>query len=205
MEEVKEEKQKKLPYFHRTLSPEETALIGDISPKPITTADDKIAAASAETASGKAAVSGSAWNTAMTWEERDCTQWAIKKLPTLFEGKETLPTSTKYAVTLKGLSNAEGTAQIAHVRGKARFMYELSFDLKFSVSDETTEKKHKGKIAVSDVINDQLDDVEFAITWDKPPPGSEATALRNAVIGGSTLKRLIREKMTIFEADFRQI
>lgn len=200
MEEVKEDKAKavKLPYFHRTLSPEETALIGDISPKPITEST------AAEPSAGKLAT-GSAWNSAMTWEERDCTKWAMEKLPTLFADSEDVPKTNQYTVQIKGLSNTQGNAQIAHVRGKARFIYELSFDLKFSVSDEKSDNKYKGKISVADVINDQLDDIELAVTWtDKSPPGSELATVRNTIVG-TALRRLIRSKMAKFEEDFRQI
>jgi hypothetical protein len=199
---MEDDKQKavKLPYFHRVLSPEETALIGDTTPKPITEAKNVVVV---EPASGKLA-SGSAWNAANTWEERDCTKWALDKLPQLFKEQEELPKANQYTVQIKELSNAQGTAQIAHVRGKARFIYELSFDLKFSVS--TGDKKYKGKVAVADVINDQLDDIELALTWSKEtPPNSELATVRNAVIGGSALKKLIKGKMATFEEEFRQI
>uniref|UniRef100_A0A7S3GS10 Activator of Hsp90 ATPase AHSA1-like N-terminal domain-containing protein n=1 Tax=Spumella elongata TaxID=89044 RepID=A0A7S3GS10_9STRA len=201
MEEVKESKESKgvkLPYFHRTLSPEEMALIGDITPKAITVTADA-------TATGKIA-SGSAWNSAQTWEERDCTKWAMEKLPTLFENKEDLAKANQFIVQIKRLSNSQGSAQIAHVRGKARFIYELSFDLEFSVTDEKTSKKYKGKVAVSDVINDQLDDIEFALSWTgASPPNAELSTVRNAVIGGNALKKLIRTKIAIFEEDFRKL
>lgn len=197
MEETKDTKGVKLPYFHRTLSPEEMALIGDITPKPITEVASEPA--------GKIG-SGSAWNTANTWEERDCTKWALEKLPSLFQGKEELTKSNQYAVTVKELSNAQGSAQIAHVRGKARFIYELSFDLKFAVKDEKSDKSYKGKVSVSDVINDQLDDIELAVTWTgTSPPGAELAAIRNSVIGGNALRKLILAKVATFEHEFRQI
>lgn len=199
MEEVKDDKPKavKLPYFHRTLSPEETALIGDISPKPMTESV-------AEAPAGKLA-SGSAWNSAMTWEERDCTKWALEKLPTLFVETADLPKSNQYTVQIKGCTNAQGSAQIAHVRGKARFIYELSIDLNFSVSDDKSANKYKGKVSVADIINDQLDDIELTVSWtDKSPPGAELATIRNTVIGAA-LRRFIRAKMAKFEEDFRQI
>ena len=199
VEEVKDGKAVKLPYFHRTLSPEELALIGDITPKPITQV------AAEPTASGKIA-SGSAWNSAQTWEERDCTKWALEKMPTLFDEKADLPKSNQYAVQIKSLTNTQGNAQIAHVRGKARFIYELSFDLEFSVTDDKSGKNYNGKVAVSDVINDQLDDIEFSLSWTGiSPPGAELAAVRNTVIGGSALKKLVRAKVTIFEEDFRKL
>eukprot|EP00428_Durinskia_dybowskii_P060637 CAMPEP_0170381708 /NCGR_PEP_ID=MMETSP0117_2-20130122/14554_1 /TAXON_ID=400756 /ORGANISM="Durinskia baltica, Strain CSIRO CS-38" /LENGTH=195 /DNA_ID=CAMNT_0010637299 /DNA_START=42 /DNA_END=629 /DNA_ORIENTATION=+ len=195
MEETKDDKKAvKLPYFHRTLSPEDTALIGDITPKPIQVAQTEQVKIS----------SGSAWNSANTWEERDCTKWALDKLPQLFTGSEELPKSNQYTVQINQLSNAQGTAQIAHVRGKARFIYELSFDLEFTVS--SGDKDYKGKVSVSDVINDQLDDLELTASWTgASPPGAELAAVRNTVIGGTNLRKLIRSKMAIFEQDFRQI
>ncbi|KAJ1427043.1 hypothetical protein B484DRAFT_397314, partial [Ochromonadaceae sp. CCMP2298] len=58
--EVSEGKPVKLPYFHRKLSDQETALIGDITPKQIQAQPES------------KLISGSVWNTANTWEERDC-------------------------------------------------------------------------------------------------------------------------------------
>lgn len=190
----------KLPYFHRTLSPEELALIGDTTPKPIAEATNVTIV---EPAAGKLA-SGSAWNSAQTWEERDCTKWALEKLPDFFTEHKELPKAGQYTVLIKDLSNLQGTAQIAHVRGKARFIYELSFDLKFDVS--AGDKKYKGKVSVTDVINDQLDDIEFSLSWTKEsPPNAEVAAVRSSVIGGSALKKLIKERVAKFEEEFRKL
>jgi hypothetical protein len=57
----------KLPYFHRTLSDAETALIGDISPKLI----DKKSSIEVDTASSAHSLSSAAsWNSAGTYESR---------------------------------------------------------------------------------------------------------------------------------------
>jgi hypothetical protein len=202
MEDTQVEKAKKMPYFHRTLSPEDTALIGDITPKPLTDASPVVVVA--ETSNKLA--SGSAWNSAMTWEERDCTKWAKTKLPTLFTSAEQLQKTNQYQVTINKLENGEGSAQIAHVRGKARFIYELSFDLSFTVEDEKSGTSYMGKVNVSDVINDQLDDIDLAITWTGKcsPPGAEVATVRNTVLG-KAMKSLIINKMKQFEEDFRQL
>ena len=61
-------------YFHRELSADEKKLLGDNSPKPISTD----AAAAIGSGSGKAG--GSAWNAAGTWEEKNYTQWAKTRI-----------------------------------------------------------------------------------------------------------------------------
>lgn len=188
-------KQVKLPYFHRTLSPEDTALIGDITPKAIPAADLK--------EQGKL-TEASAWNAANTWEERDCTNWAIDKLTTLFSDKNELATLKQYKFTVNGVTAVKGNAQIAHVRGKPRFIYDVVFDLKFSIEKDTPKVEYKGKISVADVMNDLLDDIDLSITWSdkKSPPGAELVAIRNAIVNGAALKEFILKRMAQFEEEF---
>mmetsp|Transcript_18822 Transcript_18822/g.31517 ORF Transcript_18822/g.31517 Transcript_18822/m.31517 type:complete len:204 (+) Transcript_18822:203-814(+) len=189
-----------LPYFHRKLSEQDEKLIGDITPKQI----DPSTAGSTTTPESTKVSSGSAWNTANTWEERDCTAWAITRIPTLFAEEQLLavPANCAYTVTLRGASDTEGNAQIAHIRGTARFIYELSFELAFSVDGGAT--PYEGKVAVSDVISDQLDDMEFEIKWTtgKSPPGPELATIRK-LVAGKELKLLIKTNMMTFEQDFR--
>jgi hypothetical protein len=63
-------------YFHRELSADEKKLLGDNSPKPISSD----AAAAIGSGSGKAAAGGSAWNAAGTWEEKNYSQWAKTRI-----------------------------------------------------------------------------------------------------------------------------
>lgn len=193
----------KLPYFHRVLTPEETALIGDITPKPI----DKKDAAAASVANANV---GSAWNAAQTWEEKDLTKWAKQQMPTYFTEEFTLAgsgESASYRVVMSGFSNVQGHAQITRSRGKPRFMYELSFDLDFTVSGGSLgDKQHTGTVSISDVINDQLDDIESEVKWKgASPAGSVLVKVRNAVNGSSSgLKAFVKQQMALFEADFRK-
>ena len=57
----------KLPYFHRTLSEEDTQLIGSTAPKRIEPSAD-------ETQEDSKLSTSSKWNSAGTWEERDCSK-----------------------------------------------------------------------------------------------------------------------------------
>jgi hypothetical protein len=175
----------KLPYFHRTLSQEETALIGDIRPKPISSAEAQpIKVETKKTES-------SAWNAANTWEERDCTSWGKKKVTDVF-----LNNLNSKKVNVTKIEKVEGNSSITHVRGRARYMYEWSFSLDVEVKGVMG--TFKGTSVVSDVINDQLDDLEIEMKW---------TGTRPTVIDGKslqkTLKEEIIERMKVYEEEFR--
>ena len=71
-------------YFHREISNETKEIIGDISPKRIDTKDVDVNSSQKSTASN----SGSLWNAAGTWEEKDVSNWATKRLKQLFENVE---------------------------------------------------------------------------------------------------------------------
>mmetsp|Transcript_25251 Transcript_25251/g.19021 ORF Transcript_25251/g.19021 Transcript_25251/m.19021 type:complete len:186 (+) Transcript_25251:84-641(+) len=145
-----EQKPVKLPYFHRTLSPEDVALIGDIRPKQIVDIP-------ANDGSNHNPLEASAWNAAQTWEERNCTNWGKIKMQELFAGDCNLG-----SITFSNFRKLEGNASITHVRGRARFLYEWNFaiDVAFHNSNEV-----KLSVEVGEAINDQLDDIILSPTW----------------------------------------
>eukprot|EP01038_Epipyxis_sp_PR26KG_P011497 gene11497-15401_t len=219
----------KLPYFHRTLTPEDQALIGDITPKPITNGEVDNSASSINTQSAKISES-SAWNSAKTWEERDCTAWAKSCLTdTIFKPDDKIddniaqvPTlsinSTQYDITIQTIKKVEGNASITHSRGKARYLYEFSFEFNLKIrekndnnaSDNNAKKKKsfKSTVTVADVINDQLDDIEIEMNWtegSKPSSNADSIAIKNALIKEQIIKRFVQSKMKEFEEEFRKV
>lgn len=176
----------KLPYFHRTLNPEDAALIGDITPKPLSSGN---ATPSPNDNSNK----GSAWNAANTWEERDFTSAAKQKL---FEALSTTNNNIGInGITLEKVEKVEGSASITHVRGRARYMYEWSFALEFEANGGS-----KGSCDVSDVINDQLDDIELEVKWKAPAPAKE-----NVKALKESLKKEIIRRVKLFEESYRSL
>jgi hypothetical protein len=167
----------KLPYFHRTLSAEETALIGDITPKPITQ-DANVAT------QPRNVLEGSAWNAAQTWEERDCTKWGKDKVSEKFNG-------SFGAVEFSDITKLEGHASITHVRGRARFMYEWSFTFTAKLDGE------KVTVEISEAINDQLDDVNFNFSFSKKSLNSERKNQLTKQIQAAAIGKLQE-----FEAEF---
>ena len=74
---------RKTTYFNREISEEEKILLGDSTPKPLTstTSVDNITQQSSSIKSTSS--SGSAWNAAGTWEEKNHSPWAVKQLKQL--------------------------------------------------------------------------------------------------------------------------
>lgn len=190
----------KLPYFHRTLSPEDSALIGDITPKAITTS------APLENKSGKIS-DGSAWNSAKTWEERDCSTWARETLKTVLSNNLVEVKNDVYYLKFISFSDIKGDAQITHIRGSARFMYELSFSSTFSLKENKSGKQYEGKLSIADLINDQLDDVDISVeswTAGKAPPNSDLKAAK-AFLTGSAIKQSLKEAIQVFNQKYKEI
>lgn len=176
----------KLPYFHRTLSPQDAALIGDTTPKPISPAT------ASPVEAGRTVHEASAWNAAQTWEERDCSAWGKGRIREIFDGS-----STDGSVTFSEPSKVEGHANITHVRGRARFMYEWDFSVSASVD-------HNGSIVslsvdVGEAINDQLDDIVLTPSW---KTAGLTRDVQKAVL--AKLQSAIVQKMRDFEAQFRE-
>ena len=77
---------RKTTYFNREITEEEKVLLGDSTPKPLSSTtssvSDKIEG-NVKPVVGSS--TGSAWNTAGTWEERNVTAWAIKHVKELLK------------------------------------------------------------------------------------------------------------------------
>lgn len=77
---------RKTTYFNREITEEEKVLLGDSTPKPLLSSTssftDKI---EGSIKPAVASSTGSAWNTAGTWEERNVTAWAIKHVKELLK------------------------------------------------------------------------------------------------------------------------
>ena len=137
---------KKTSYFHNELSEEAKRLIGDIAPKKIESAP------SAPVEASESNKGTSAWNKAGTWEERDVAAWAKDSLKEQLEKViYTLPASSPAPSAVVKMTKAKvsGHASVAVVRGKKRFIYEMSVDLEWSFSHESNDAN--GKISFPDI------------------------------------------------------
>lgn len=183
----------KLPYFHRTLSPEDTALIGDITPKPISSSTTATAASAAANPAGRTALEGSAWNAAQTWEERDCTSWGKNKLREVFASSS----SASGDVSFVEASKVEGNASITHVRGRARFMYDWNFTVEVSVLHDG--RTYEANADITEAINDSLEDMDCTVSFWK---GTTVSREEHKVLTAKVAVAVV-ERVKEFETQFR--
>ena len=77
---------RKTTYFNREITEEEKVLLGDSTPKPLSSTTSSVTNSKEGSIKPVATSStGSAWNTAGTWEERNVTAWAIKHVKELLK------------------------------------------------------------------------------------------------------------------------
>ena len=185
----------KLPYFHRTLSQEDTQLIGDITPKPIDPTNQVV-----ETIN-----SGSAWNSAGTWEEKNCTDKAKDMVKALLNSTPPL-TRDGYEITCEEVGDVIGHANIVSSRGKPRYLFEFeSIKIKFEAYNPSSSSSYKGRICLVDIANDQVEEVEINVEWDgSSPPGTELKKLKNLLVQGD-MRKNIASKLAEFEKEFRKL
>jgi hypothetical protein len=209
----------KLPYFHRTLSTEDSKLIGDITPKCISSSPQPIPTPVG--GSGK-----SAWNNANTWEEKDYSSWALGSMKQTISSKKPSITHVSNGINYnlsvgdvsrsskvsKKVVTVNGNANVTHIRGTARFMYEINIEnVPFSLSAGSL--VFDGLVNVSDVINDQFDDIEIAIVEMKPcgtiPDNINKASqeCKGLLTKGkdALLKKALKEYVSQFENEFQQM
>jgi tetratricopeptide (TPR) repeat protein len=107
-------------FFNNELSEEAKQLIGDIAPKKVED-PNKVQI--------KSVAGGSAWNQGNTFEEKDMTAWAKAKLESLAAGVSAPLGSGEGVVTSGDVSDLEGDASIAVVRGAKRYIFDFTFTL----------------------------------------------------------------------------
>ena len=187
----------KLPYFHRVLSKEDAALVGNCAPTPV---NQTVFKQQESSASSKGA---SAWNSAGTWEEKNCTETAKDLFTKTIETASPF-VSGDYTLTFDSIKDVSGNAQITHVRGKARYLYDFSCDIKFVVTKEKdAEYSSKATIKASEIINDSdWDDYAFTVEFKKSP--ADALLVRKALTGKDA-KNWLKKICGDFEAKYKEL
>ncbi|GMF32288.1 unnamed protein product [Phytophthora fragariaefolia] len=107
-------------FFNNELTEEAKQLIGDIAPKKV---EDP------NRVQIKSVDGGSAWNQGNTFEEKDMTAWAKGKLEKVVSGVSAPLGSGEGIVTSLEVSNLDGDASIAVVRGAKRYIFDFTFTL----------------------------------------------------------------------------
>lgn len=139
-------------YSHRNWKPQEEKK--EFIPEKV---DGAIPSAAPETAS--------VWNAAGTWEEKVMVPWWQKQLEEL---KATSADSFAGKITVDALDldrEYEASAQILHIRGTPRFLFDLRFHLDVSCQYPTSSRAYKGKVRFTEFSNEaaQRSDEPFPV------------------------------------------
>lgn len=193
----------KLPYFHRKLSAEDTALIGDIQPKRV----ENDSEATEEDAPKKLS-DISSWNSAGTWESKDITKWAKARLEALVPAGIKLESNSQYTIEITE-SSVEGMAEITLTRGKVRYVYDMTLSLKLSLAPKVASsgKACKGSLSVSSIMNADLEDADYELTWStgSAPVNAHTTLVRGLLLKEGELRTMVRDNVATFHEEMRDL
>lgn len=193
--DVNLKKEVKLPYFHRVLSADDQQLVGDCKPKAIDSTTHR------ETSS--AAAGGSVWNSANTWEEKNCSKAAygiLEKI--LVDDTDYVNNSKGYAIKILFCTTITGHANITFIRGTPRLLYDLSAsEMKGEViMSNDAASTHSFTVEVSDMINDQDSD-DIVIKYSSDTTALPSYISKNGVV--TDIQKFIKSKLATFERELR--
>ena len=134
----------KTTFFNNDLSEEAKKLIGDIAPKKLD-ADAPLA--------GSAPATGSAWNSAGTFESVNASKWATARLAELLEAVSVSTPSGDGDVSVDSAA-VTGDAEIVSNRGKTKRICDFNVAVKWTLNDKQGSSV-KGSLEVSDVTADE--------------------------------------------------
>lgn len=145
---------RKTSYFNNELDDQTKALIGDIAPKKISTNESS----SPQPLSAGSSASGSAWNTAGTFESTNLTKWAQGNI------KDRLIKCASHKDSISAVITSitsEGDAEIVVNRGKRKHIYDFTVSVKWTVTGQYGAVV-KGSVNIQDVDADEDGDYEVS-------------------------------------------
>ena len=159
---------RKTSFFNNELTKEQKELIGDITPKPIaaTNCPPPAPLASDSTPTKSASV----WNSAGTWEEKDTSEWCQGRLKDILKGTVADEDCSSLVVKVSELKDVNGDASVVVSRGKKRYIFDLSCNLKFEVWDSDDDTVlGKGSLSLPDISSTAASDGdwELLLSWKK--------------------------------------
>jgi hypothetical protein len=144
---------RKTTFFNNELDEKTKELIGDITPKAIS---------STTTSQVSSNTTGSAWNTAGTFESVTHTPWAIERISNLLNGVSLIvPDGEGGGGGIITMENASltGDAEITVNRGKRKHIYDFSASVDWRLEMEGDADDLKGSFSIEDVSGDREYDI----------------------------------------------
>ena len=190
-------------YFSREQSLKEKELIGDITPQRLDVNGESVSTSgparlSPSAESGKAQ-SGSAWNKAGTWEEKNTTDWCSSQLKARLEESASAEGGCVSVVT--EIPEFSGDASVAVAGGKKRYIFDfhckLNFNIRHSDSDEVIAS---GSFQLPDINSGSHEELEInSYAWTTAPSEEYDEAAKNCRL---SLITSVRESVKQFVCDF---
>lgn len=140
-------------YFNRELSSEDKSIIGDCSPKLLSSNGVAVSTPSSPTPSSNPTTVASAWNTAGTWEEKDCSKFCAEKLTKLLQSVTFSSPGNSGNVNVVSVKSVEGEAAVTMIRGKKKYVYDYTVQLEFKAHFAPHEIV--GVMTVADITGEQ--------------------------------------------------
>eukprot|EP00392_Amoebophrya_sp_AT5.2_P005160 g5169.t1 len=183
-------------YFHTELDEEAKKLIGDCKPKPISQAADGGQGT-------KSNSTGSAWNQAGTFEERDYTTWFSDKVKGDVKGKFSVGDGRSCSFSV---STVTGSAQITSSRGKVRYIHDSVIDVrwKFPTNQDHTEYC-KGTLNLESDGAGGWDVNDFVVKEGSGLGGAKEVINKQLKGEGSALRKHVLDKLGAVEAAFKEV
>jgi len=183
-------------YFHRELSEADKALLGDNTPKPISsTATERPHSPPrllSSTNGPSSPSSGSAWNAAGTWEEKSCSEFAKKKLRQFLDGSSFSPsTDSSVKISILNVRNVEGDASVTVVRGKRKYIYDLSCDCDWKMQIGYTTSV-SGSVRVEDITGELAYETRVTVGTNEQSLSQAAKGALQTFIKGSSPSNCLR-------------
>lgn len=159
-------------FFNREIDENTKALIGSIAPKKLEAEGEVILTGQQPNSTG------SVWNSAGTYEEKNFTPWAtdflrdvLGKINHSFEGnsiassiKSIFPTVSTVLLEVNSVEAISGHAQITMNRGKKKYVCDFTATLKWTLvltfEDDKTPQKIVGQVDVLDITADREYEIE---------------------------------------------
>mmetsp|Transcript_38249 Transcript_38249/g.108132 ORF Transcript_38249/g.108132 Transcript_38249/m.108132 type:complete len:215 (-) Transcript_38249:221-865(-) len=150
--------------------------------------------------------SGSLWNAAQTFEERDVSKWAKEELSRQLLQVKCEAESGAVVVALSEVKKADGDANIWLVRGKKRVGFEFKVECKWNaaVSEQGGEEPLNvtGRLTVPNLAVDELDELELSdVKLDGQEDAKNKAARASAL---AAVKKCILPQIEAAAARFRE-
>jgi hypothetical protein len=160
---------KKTSYFNRELSAADKALLESNSSGP-RLLSSATSASTTDSISSTTKTSGSSWNSAGTFEERNLTGWALSRCSALLRATQCTcdcgSGGSSDAVVRLTRANVTGDCIVATSRGKTKYIYDLQADCDWELSHQGS--CINGKISVTEITAERQ--YEFLVATSSSSP-----------------------------------